>query len=609
MAARTTRSTPPTTARIAELERLLAAERAKLEAEQAKLAALTIQHDLLKLAYEDLRIKVALDRHRLVIAKAERLDTTQLEIDLGAKLAELDALNQQLGLRAAPLPPPSEAPAAGGGGGGGEGGGGGPRPDHGRARASKPTGRRALCDLDMPADRIELTDPDLEGTAPRMGFEDSYAVMWRRAGYARLHIARVKYRLATATPTEPDAPVAAAPEPVLLTAPVPPHILPRSLGTPSLFAHILNEKFCYGMPFHRQADRFAHLGLSLDRGLMCRWAEHLGGTVGATVVHAMREDALRTAFCIATDATGILVQPIAGGDQARRACTRAHFLVQIADHDHVFFEFLARETSATIGELFRGFAGYVQADAKSVYNLLYLPPDQRPPPDDDAAPDLAERAEVGCWSHLRRKFWEAAVTTHDPVAREACLRIKRVFDLDRTWKKEPAATIQAQRELHLRPHTDAFFAWADAEYALVKDRRGLLRTALGYAVRQRAALTRFFDDGRLRLTNNEAERELRRIATGRKAWLFVGSEDHGQAAGNLLTLIASARLHGLDSEAYLRDLFRVLPHWPQGRYLELAPKYWLATRARLDPAQLKAELGPLAVPPELPPAAEQSAAS
>jgi hypothetical protein len=112
---------------------------------------------------------------------------------------------------------------------------------------------------------------------------------------------------------------------------------------------------------------------------------------------------------------------------------------------------------------------------------------------------------------------------------------------------------------------------------------------------------RFLDDGRLRMDNNESERELRRIATGRKAWLFVGSDDHAQAAGNLLSLIASARLHGLDPEAYLRDLFRVLPHWPRGRFLELAPRYWLATRARLDPAQLEMELGPLTIPPPSPP--------
>ncbi len=210
-------------------------------------------------------------------------------------------------------------------------------------------------------------------------------------------------------------------------------------------------------------------------------------------------------------------------------------------------------------------------------------------------------ASIASWT-----FWEAAITTKDPVAREAVLRIKRIFDLDRTWKRKPAAEIKALRELHVRPHTDAFFTWARAQYDLVKDVRGMLRSALGYAVRQAGALVRFFDDGRLKLTNNDSERELRRIATGRKAWLFVGSTDHGQAAGNLLTLIASARLHGLDSEVYLRDLFRVLPHWPTDRYLELAPKYWLATRARLDDTQLEAELGPLDVP-RAPPPTEQAA--
>ena len=180
----------------------------------------------------------------------------------------------------------------------------------------------------------------------------------------------------------------------------------------------------------------------------------------------------------------------------------------------LFFEYLARETSAAIGELFRGFGGYVQADAKSTYDFLFRPPEQRPPPEDD---DPAIRHEVGCWSHCRRKFWEAAVTSKDVVAREAVLRIKRVFDLDRTWRDLPHAEIKAERERHLRPHTDAFFAWVAVEYARVRDQRGLLRTALGYAHRQQGALTRFFDDGRLKLTNNNAERELRRVATGRKA--------------------------------------------------------------------------------------------
>ena len=109
------------------------------------------------------------------------------------------------------------------------------------------------------------------------------------------------------------------------------------------------------------------------------------------------------------------------------------------------------------------------------------------------------------------------------------------------------------------------------------------------------------------MTNNHSERELRRVATGRKAWLFVGSDDHGQATGNLLSLIASARLHQLDPEAYLRDLLRVLPHWPRGRHLELCPRDWRDTRARLDPTELERELGPLTIP-QPPPSSEQPAA-
>jgi len=78
----------------------------------------------------------------------------------------------------------------------------------------------------------------------------------------------------------------------------------------------------------------------------------------------------------------------------------------------------------------------------------------------------------------------------------------------------------------------AFFELAEAAYERVKHQRGLLRSVLGYCVRQKDALTRFFDDDRLEMTNNHSERQLRRVAVGRKAWLFVGSDDHGQAAGS-----------------------------------------------------------------------------
>jgi transposase len=98
------------------------------------------------------------------------------------------------------------------------------------------------------------------------------------------------------------------------------------------------------------------------------------------------------------------------------------------------------------------------------------------------------------------------------------------------------------------------------------------------------------------MDNNPSERELRRIATGRKAWLFFGSDDHAAAAANLFSLIASCKLHALDAEAYLADVIRVMPYWPRDRYLELAPKYWAATRARLDPVALARPVGEIVVP-------------
>jgi hypothetical protein len=606
-------TTTDATARVRELEAALVAERAALAAERERTSALAAERDRLREAYHHLQLELELMRRRLFVAKAERVDTAQLELEFADKLAALDAL----GRRIDPAATGSDAPATAGDASTTESGAG---RDSGKR---KPTGRRDLREVDLPEERVELADPVYEGQAERIGSEESCQVRWRRGGFVRLVVARVKYRdvdesvpasaaaPAGEMPATEVAPTAAGEAQIpamspIVTAPMPPTILPRSIATPSLIAHIASDKFCDGLPLHRQEDRFARLGFRIDRGTMCRWLEDVGMTVGATVVAAMREEALRTAFCIATDATGVLVQPIKGGDQPRRGCHRGHYLVQIADADHVFFEYMPHETSAAIGELFRGFHGYVQADAKSVYDFLYKPPGQRPVSDGDT-PDLAERHEVGCWSHNRRGFWEAAITTKDPVAREGLARIGRIFALDRGWRGRPPAEIKALRDLELRPHVDAFFAWAEVEYDKVKDRRGMLRSALGYACRQNGALTRFFDDGRLRLDNNRSERELRRIAVGRKAWLFVGSDDHAQAAGNLLSLVASARLHGLDPEVYLRDLFRVLPQWPMGRYLELAPKYWPATRARLDPDQLEAEVGWLTVPP--PPPSEQPATS
>lgn len=542
-------------ARVAELE-------AQLAAANGQLVQVTRERDVLRASYERLRLDVELLQRRIVIGRAERIDTKQLELEFATKLEALDQISARLDAdeHAAPQPP-------------------------GTPTSKKPSGRRNLRDAKLPEERIEISDPILEeqvarGEAERIGFEESYKLGWQRGGMRRIVVARAKYRIAGAVPEAT----------ILATAPMPKETFTRSLFAGSLLARVLVEKYLDGMPLHRQEGRFARDGVRLDRGTMSRWIEDAGATVGATVVKAMRDEALRTAFCIATDATGVLVQP-RRNEQIRQPCRRGHYLVQLADCDHIFFEYMARETSQGIGELFKGFTGFVQADAKSVYDALFRPPDK--PPDGDA---LVLPTEVGCWSHARRKFWEATVAK-SVVAREGLARIARLFALERKWKRRPTADIKLLRAELARPHLDAFFAWADVEHQKVIGERGLLRTALGYVVRQKAPLLRYLDDGRLVMDNNRSERELRRVAVGRKAWLFVGSDDHAQAAGNIFSLVASAKLHGLDPEAYLRDLFRVLGHWPRDRYLELSPRYWVATRARLDERELALELGPLTIPP------------
>ena len=549
-------SATATETKIAELEAVVAAQAAALAAERERVAELTRERDLLRSSHERLRYELELLRRRIFVAKAERVDTAQLEMEFAEKLAALDRLGGG--------PPPVAEPTS--------------------REKRKPTGRRDLRDLKLPVERIEEFDPIFEklvaaGKAERFGFEESRKVAWQRGGARLLVHARAKYRV-----------VDAHGESMIETTPMPKECFPRSLAAPSLLAHVLTEKFCDGLPLHRIEDRLARDGFPLDRGTMSRWVEDAGATAGATVVAAARAEAWRTAFCIATDATGIPVQPEPREDGKRQACHRGHYFVQIADRDHVFFEYARKETSASIAEMFAGYIGYIQADAKSVYDVLFREPDK--PPEDEHG----KKVEVGCWSHARRKFWEATCTKSE-VAREGLARIGYMFALEDGWRRDPSDVILRMRRQYLRPHLEDFFAWAEVEHERVRDQRGLVRTALGYAVRQKDALMRVLDDGRLHLENNRSERELRRIAVGRKSWLFVGSHDHGEAAGHVFSLVASARLHRLHPEQYLRDLFRVLAHWPRGRYLELAPKYWAETRARLDPAELAAEIGPLTIPP------------
>jgi hypothetical protein len=380
-----------------------------------------------------------------------------------------------------------------------------------------------------------------------------------------------------------------------ITTAMPAEMLPRSIVASSLGAHVIHENVGKGMPLFRLEDSLMREGAPVDRGTLARMKKKVGDALASTVVRAMREHALATAFCISTDCTGVNVQPVYSREKGAQPCKKGSFIVFVADRDHILYDYLEKEDGRAVHDRFRGFSGYVQADAKAVHNLLFADPAELKAKAPDAEHDGCTRVEVGCWYHCRRRFWEAA-SAKCRVAQEGLMRIGRIFELDASWKDEPPSQIKALRERFLRAHVEDFFAWVEEQWATFGEQRGFTRTALGYARNQRGPLTRFFDDGRLVLTNNGAERALKTIALGRKAWLFCGSDDHASSTAALYSLIASARLHRLDVEDYLRCLIRLVPLWPTDRMLELAPLFWERTKARLDPKKLAEDLGAIAIP-------------
>lgn len=528
---------------------------------EATLAAVTEERDKLRRAYEALKGQLELVRRRIFVAKAERIDTRQLELEFAELQAKLEIMAKELG-------DDVERDVIG------------DENDPKAPRRRKSTGRRDLGAIYMPEERVEITDPALEGVAEFIGFEESFLLGYRRGGPIRIVMARATYKVA-----EQDDGTT-----TMSTAAKPKEIYERGMLAPSFVAHVLTKKFRFGMPFTRLAEELASEGIHCDDSTMGRYAEHVGATLGC-VVDACAAEAKESAFCLSTDATGVAIQP-APIPGKRQACAKGHFFVVLADRDHVFFEYQPKHTSDAVCSMFKGFKGYIQADAHCVYDALFR--GEARDDDDEKPPD-----EVGCWSHARRKFWEAAIETKDAAAREALLRVRALFKLEEEWSSLAPKQRHDRRQRVLRPMLDEFFAWAEGVFVRVRGVRGPIATAFGYVTRQREPLRRFLDDGRLRIDNNASERALRTIATGRKAWLFFGSDDHAQAAANLFSLIASCKLHGIDAETYFAEIIRVLPYWPRARYIELAPKYWTRTRARLVAAELEKPIGHVTVPPPL----------
>ena len=219
----------------------------------------------------------------------------------------------------------------------------------------------------------------------------------------------------------------------------------------------------------------------------------------------------------------------------------------------------------------------LQADAYAGFNGLY---------DADRMPMPV--VEALCWAHARRKLFELAdiaanarrgdkAAPISPLALEAVKRIDAVFDAERAINGLAADERLAVRQAEIAPLVADLHAWMTAERARLS-RHAPVAKAMDYMLTRRDRFTRFLTDGRICITNNAAERALRGVALGRKAWLFAGSERGGERAAAMYTLIVTAKLNGVDPQAWLADVIANIASTPMSRLGQLLPWNWVAER-------------------------------
>jgi len=218
------------------------------------------------------------------------------------------------------------------------------------------------------------------------------------------------------------------------------------------------------------------------------------------------------------------------------------------------------------GDHLVGWTGILQSDAYGGYN--WLADAKRLP-----APVIA----AGCWAYARRGLFKLAEAGRAPLAVEAVRRIDAIFDAERAlYGTDPERRLPVRSET-TTPTVTELLDWMRQSCARVSAKAPVAQ-AMAYLLRRAETFTRFLDDGRICLTNNAAERALRGIAIGRKAWLFAGSDRGGERTAALYSLIVTAKLSDVDPRAWLADVLARINHQPMAKLADLLQWNWKATQ-------------------------------
>jgi transposase len=353
--------------------------------------------------------------------------------------------------------------------------------------------------------------------------------------------------------------------------PAPFHAIARGFAGPSLLAMMLVEKYANHQPLNRQSEQYAREGIELSVSTM---ADHVGACAATLMpLYELIKAHVFAAERIHGDDTTVPV--LAKGK------TRTGRIWTYVRDDRPFggpappaavFFYSPDRTGVHPEQHLAGYSGILQADAYSGFNTLYEPI-RKPGP----------ITEAGCWAHARRKLFELAdiaskarkgkPTTISPIAFEAVQKFDAIFALERSINGcSPEARVAARRK-DIAPLVNELIHWMKRERGKLS-RHNEVAKAMNYMLKRVDVFTRFLDDGRICLSNNAAERELRGIALGRKSWLFAGSDRGGERAAVMLILIQTARLNDVDPQSWLADVLARINDHAARRLDELLPWNW-----------------------------------
>lgn len=350
----------------------------------------------------------------------------------------------------------------------------------------------------------------------------------------------------------------------LVQAEAPERPIARGLAGPGLLAHVLVSKYCDHLPLYRQSQIYAREGVDIPSSTLSDWVGQSSRLL-SPLVEALRRHTLAGSTVHADDTPVPVLAPGKGRTKTGRLWTYVRDERPAGSQipPSVWFAYSPDRKGERTQAHLACFRGTIHADGYAGFNRLF---------------DDGTRFEAACWAHVRRKFYDIHESQGSPLAATALDYIQALYRIEEQVRGRPPDERLQVRQARAGPVLDQMSQWLQTTLTQVS-RKSALAGVIRYALGRWTALNRYRDDGHLEIDNNAAERALRGVALGRKNYLFAGSDRGGEWAAALYSLIGTAKLNGLDPQAYLTHVLDCIGGHPINRVDELLP-WQVAARLR-----------------------------